>query len=86
MSFKILLLPPDVDESWPEKIGRAVPGAVAKAFRDPMPVTEIEDRRRTGRFRPSSSPGRGSFAGSAPPVPAWAAPGSTTRSCRATSS
>ena len=35
MSFKILLLPPDADESWPEKIRRAVPGAVAKAFRDP---------------------------------------------------
>ena len=32
MSFKILLLPPDVDESWPEQIRRAVPGAVAKAF------------------------------------------------------
>src|SRR6266699_6667108 len=28
MSFKILLLPPDVDESWPEKIRQAVPGAV----------------------------------------------------------
>jgi hypothetical protein len=44
MSFKILLLPPDVDESWPEKIRRAVPGAVAKAFRDPQDaLTEIED-------------------------------------------
>jgi phosphoglycerate dehydrogenase-like enzyme len=35
MSFKILLLPPDVDASWPEKIRQAVPGAVVKAFRDP---------------------------------------------------
>jgi phosphoglycerate dehydrogenase-like enzyme len=32
MSFTILLLGPDVDPSWPEKIMRAVPGAVAKAF------------------------------------------------------
>ncbi len=32
MSFKILLLPPDVDESWPEKIRQAVPGVVTKAF------------------------------------------------------
>src|SRR4029450_6079002 len=44
MSFKIVLLPPDVDASWPEKIRRAVPGAVAKAFRDPQDaLTEIED-------------------------------------------
>ena len=44
MSFKILLLPPDVDESWPEKIRQAVPGAVAKAFWDPQDaLTEIED-------------------------------------------
>jgi phosphoglycerate dehydrogenase-like enzyme len=35
MSFKILLLPPDVNESWPEKIRQVVPGAIAKAFRDP---------------------------------------------------
>jgi hypothetical protein len=35
MSFKILLLPPDVDASWPEKIRQTVPGAVAKAFGDP---------------------------------------------------
>ncbi len=35
MSFKILLLPPDVDASWPEKIRQAVPGAVVKAFGDP---------------------------------------------------
>src|SRR5215475_1805387 len=36
MSFKIVLLPPDVDASWPEKIRQAVPGAVAKAFGDPQ--------------------------------------------------
>src|SRR6516165_3052990 len=35
MSFTILLLSPDVDPSWPEKIGRAVPGAVAKVYADP---------------------------------------------------
>ena len=28
MSFKILLLAPDADPSWPEKIRRAVPGGV----------------------------------------------------------
>jgi phosphoglycerate dehydrogenase-like enzyme len=44
MSFKILLLPPDVDASWPEKIRQAVPGAVAKAFRDPTEAfSDIED-------------------------------------------
>jgi phosphoglycerate dehydrogenase-like enzyme len=32
MSFTILLLGPEVDPSWPEKIMRAVPGASAKAF------------------------------------------------------
>ncbi|HZU91128.1 MAG TPA: D-2-hydroxyacid dehydrogenase [Stellaceae bacterium] len=35
MSFTILLLPPDADPSWPEKIRQAVPGAVVKAFADP---------------------------------------------------
>jgi phosphoglycerate dehydrogenase-like enzyme len=35
MSFKILLLAPDVDPSRPEKIRRAVPGVVVKAFADP---------------------------------------------------
>src|SRR5262245_63166026 len=44
MSFKILLLAPDVDESWPEKIRQAVPGAVAKAFWDPKDACpDIED-------------------------------------------
>src|SRR5262249_39846481 len=44
MSFKIILLPPDVDASWPEKIRQAVPGAVAKAFGDPQEaLTDIED-------------------------------------------
>jgi phosphoglycerate dehydrogenase-like enzyme len=44
MSFKILLLPPDVNESWPEKIRQVVPGAIAKAFRDPKDaLTDIVD-------------------------------------------
>jgi phosphoglycerate dehydrogenase-like enzyme len=44
MSFKILLLPPDVDESWPQKIREAVPGASVKAFRDPHDaLADIED-------------------------------------------
>ena len=40
MSFKILLLAPDVDLSWPEKIRRAVPGVVVRAFVDPKDATE----------------------------------------------
>ena len=44
MSFKIVLLGPDVDASWPQKIRQAVPGAVAGAFRDPQEaLVEIED-------------------------------------------
>jgi len=44
MSFKILLLPPDVDASWPEKIRQAVPGAIVKAFGDPQDARiDIED-------------------------------------------
>src|SRR5215472_9969988 len=44
MSFKILLLAPDVDPSWPEKIRRAVPGVVVKAFVDPKEaVADIVD-------------------------------------------
>ena len=35
MSFTILLLAPDADPSWPEKIRQAVPGAVAKIYADP---------------------------------------------------
>src|SRR5712671_7628632 len=35
MSFTILLLSPDADPSWPEKISRAVPGAGAKIYADP---------------------------------------------------
>ena len=35
MSFTILLLSPDADPSWPEKIRAAVPGAVAKIYADP---------------------------------------------------
>jgi phosphoglycerate dehydrogenase-like enzyme len=40
MSFKILLLAADVDPSWPEKIRRAVPGVVVKAFVDPKDAAE----------------------------------------------
>jgi hypothetical protein len=36
MSFKILLLAPDADPSWPEKIRRAVPGVVVNAYNDPQ--------------------------------------------------
>src|SRR5215470_2142555 len=44
MSFKIVLLPPDVDASWPEKIRQAVPGAIVKAFADPRDARiDIED-------------------------------------------
>jgi phosphoglycerate dehydrogenase-like enzyme len=44
MSFKIVLLPPDIDASWPEKIRQAVPGAVVKAFREPADaLTDIVD-------------------------------------------
>ena len=44
MSFKIVLLPPDVDPSWPDKIRQAVPGAVATAFRTPDDaLADIED-------------------------------------------
>src|SRR5215831_19191322 len=40
MSFKILLLAPDVDPSWPGKIRRAVPGVMVKAFVDPKDAAE----------------------------------------------
>ena len=43
MSFTTLLLSPDADPSWPEKIKQAVPGAIAKAFADPKDaLAEIE--------------------------------------------
>ena len=40
MSFKLLLLAPDVDPSWPEKIRRAVPGVVVKGFVDPKDAAD----------------------------------------------
>jgi phosphoglycerate dehydrogenase-like enzyme len=44
MSFKILLLSPDVDPSWPDKIRGAVPGITVKAFTDPADaVGDIAD-------------------------------------------
>src|SRR5580692_9218479 len=36
MSFKILLLAPDADPSWPEKIRRSVPGIVVNTYSDPQ--------------------------------------------------
>jgi hypothetical protein len=47
MSFKIVLLGPDVDESWPQKIRQAVPGAAASTFRDPREA--LLDPRSSGR-------------------------------------
>ena len=35
MSFTMLLLSPDADRSWPEKIREAVPGAVARIYAEP---------------------------------------------------
>ncbi len=35
MSFTMLLLTPDADPSWPDKIRQTVPGAVVKVFADP---------------------------------------------------
>jgi len=40
MSFTILLLSPDADPSWPEKISRAVPG------------TEVNDKRDQSKLLP----------------------------------
>ncbi len=34
MSFKMVLLPPDIGEGWPDKIRQAVPGAQVEAFKD----------------------------------------------------
>src|SRR5205823_10121772 len=35
MSFKMVLLPPDIGEDWPAKIRAAVPGTEIEAFADP---------------------------------------------------
>ena len=44
MSFKIVLLPPDVDASWPAKMQQAIPGAVAKAFEEAQDaLTDMAD-------------------------------------------
>ena len=44
MSFKILLLSPDADPTWPDKIRAAVPGITVKAFADPAEARdEIAD-------------------------------------------
>jgi len=44
MSFKLLLLAPDLDPTWPDKIQLAVPGVDVKAFSDPQDaVDDIAD-------------------------------------------
>src|SRR5215471_19026415 len=44
MSFKLLLLAPDLDPSWPDKIRQPVPGVEVKAFADPQDaVDDISD-------------------------------------------
>src|SRR5215813_2549579 len=44
MSFKLLLLAPDLDPSWPDKIRQAVPGVDVKAFAHPQDaVDDIAD-------------------------------------------
>ena len=49
MSFKTLLLAPDIDPSWPDKIREAVPGVIVKAFADPREalddITDAEYRQ-----------------------------------------
>ena len=35
MTFKMVLLPPDIGEGWPDKIRRAVPGVQVEAFGSP---------------------------------------------------
>ena len=88
MSFKMLLLPPDVNESWPEKIRQVAPGAVVKVFRDPKDaLADIEDADAAyGTVPPELFAEPASYAGSAPRGRALAATGSTTRSSGATSS
>src|SRR5205809_3352890 len=44
MPFKIVLLPPSIQDSWPEQIRRAVPGAEVVVCRDPSAAAgEIAD-------------------------------------------
>ncbi len=70
MSFKIVLLPPDVEPDWPEKIERAVPGSIAKVFSNPEDaLAEIEDADAAyGTVPPAVFGTPGSFVGS--PLPA----------------
>jgi hypothetical protein len=88
MSFKILLLAPDVDPSWPEKIQRAVPGVVVKTFVDPKDAADdiVDADAAYGTVPPELLAGPQSCAGSAPPEPGSAAPGSTMHWSRARSS
>ena len=70
MSFKLLLLAPDLDPSWPDKIRQAVPGVdvssersslLTRRWREPdsnhRSRRERDGRRERPRGRPSSSPG-----------------------------
>ena len=89
MSFTILLLSPDSDPSWPEKISRAVPGAVAKIYGDPEDaVVDIETADAAyGSVPPELFARAKSFcAGSVRPAPASAVPISTMRWSTAMSS
>ncbi len=44
MPFKMVILPPEFQEEWPDKIRAAVPGASVRLFRNPMDAAaEIED-------------------------------------------
>src|SRR5262249_31742259 len=40
MSFKMVLLPPDIGADWPDKIRQAVPGAQVEAFQEPAAARE----------------------------------------------
>ncbi|MDA2938154.1 D-2-hydroxyacid dehydrogenase [Acidobacteria bacterium AH-259-A15] len=43
VSFKMVMLPPDYHDDWPERIGEAVPGAEVKIFPDPKnAIQDIE--------------------------------------------
>jgi len=81
MSFTILLLSPDADPSWPAKITRAVPAAVAKIYADPQDaLADIETADAAyGPCRPNCSRGRRNCAGSVRPAPGSAARISTMR-------
>jgi hypothetical protein len=88
MSFTILLLAPDADPTWPEKISRAVPGAVARAYAEPNDaLADIETADAAyGTVPPELFARRRNCAGSVRPAPASAVPISMMRWSRAMSS